>query len=246
MATLRDAFRAFPDSATVWETNKVADSGGAGTTYDLPATVLYLRAYPDATDANLPAIPPLPENFNQAKDKYNTPPTSFDAAPFDDSARQVFILPLVSGAKPRLLAPRDAAISPINITEVRSLSLNDAKLARQNFVNVNFRRTSTDTQGWIGTSPATLQLPIQPIQNFLPCQISRSLCRGLKSKMLIAERLPDMHFGSKTKALKRTSTTPAWEPPPHHTNGATIPAPRRRRWVQRPRFARPTQAPWGR
>ena len=145
MATLREAFRAFPDSVTVWETQQVPDSGGSDT-YAVPATALYFRA----AGTSAPVFDP-----NQ-----NCPPAGPYAMPSSASptttltdTRTTFVLPLVSGGRMQTLVNHQAeqnasntGVAPINIAAVRSLPLNDSKLAKQNFVNINALRAATDRQ----------------------------------------------------------------------------------------------------
>ena len=161
---LRDYVKAFPDSATTWDTTQcpvptpTSTSPPASTASPTPTptppmssgTTLYLRAM--STPA--PAASPSPSTLPDPNPGVGNPATYSNAANFASGngpnngysagkdARNTFVLPLVSGATVQLLANKQYALSPSN-----------SPITSTNSTNLNTRRFVGDTQGWIGTSP---------------------------------------------------------------------------------------------
>ena len=142
MGILRDYFKAFPDSATVWE----AQSANADGTKN-EGTSLYLRAVPDAS-GGLPNPAPNPTDTT-ANSTGGNGPNNVNTSGVDN--RKTFVLPLLSGATPVLQSNRTLPASTTT-----------------GYTNLNSRRYLGDNQGWIGSppnysNPANTQLP-KPFQ----------------------------------------------------------------------------------
>jgi type II secretory pathway pseudopilin PulG len=133
MATLREYIKSFPDSATVWDTQQSTSDDAKSPNNE--GTSLYLRAVSQA-NANLPD----PDADNS--------PSNVDSSTGADK-RSLFVLPLVSGAVVQPVASKSAAINGGNAMPVDPSK--DSKA--NNFVDLNSRRSSTDIQGWMGSSP---------------------------------------------------------------------------------------------
>ena len=161
MAILREAFKSFPDSATAWDQNLYANESGINT----PGTMLYMRAVPSSSNSEAPDLAPSPVPDPLAEAGVTPEPPPVDAngpSNFDKSngldKRKTFVLPLVSGATPRLLPNKgNKSIKPINKPDDKP---NTDPLAASNDVStdLNARRFQGDTQGWLG-SPAIVPPP---------------------------------------------------------------------------------------
>ncbi|MBE7157541.1 MAG: hypothetical protein INR62_03745, partial [Rhodospirillales bacterium] len=145
MGILKDYFKAFPDSATVWE----AQSTNSGGNND--GTTLYLRAVADAS-GNLPDANPNSTNPDASHADFNggNGPNNVDATTGVDN-RKIFVLPLTSGVQPTLLASHTLPASNPN-----------------DYVNLNTRRYIGDTQGWLGTPPASVYTGASPKPVWVP------------------------------------------------------------------------------
>lgn len=129
MAILKDTFQRYPDSATVWDTTQATNSEG---------TTLFLRAKANSSGN-------APDPAAAASD--NRPPATNGAA----DPRLTFVLPLVSGATPKLWSNKAAAVPALNV------GVSDPIL--RNYAELNQARFANDTQGSIGSPPGTTLKP---------------------------------------------------------------------------------------
>ncbi len=142
IAMLTESFRDFPDSATAWD---IAQSTNNDNTAN-EGTSLYLRAVPDVSNPVLSATPapnatPGPANL------------SSDSNPNNPACKN-FVLPLVSG----VLGGRAHVVSDkANI--LRTMNVTQSDPTQQNFSDLNVRRYAGDTQGVIGSPPASPAAP---------------------------------------------------------------------------------------
>lgn len=133
VATLRQSFKAFPDSCTVWDTQQSATSqkDAAGHTIYNEGTSLYYRAQsasPSSADENRPPI--------------------LTAGSANVDKRKIYVLPLTSGvigAVGQLEANKADALPVLNTSE--------RDVSKHNFVDLNSRRYPHDSEGWIGSPP---------------------------------------------------------------------------------------------
>lgn len=146
MAILRQAFRDFPDSATVWETQSKSSDNTPN-----EGTSLYVRAVPNQGFPNQPdPTPASSPSANGTVDPTLNPNSPNNTSASGSDARSTFVLPLVSGASWQLLANRANAINGGG-----ALSTDE-----NIYPNLNVRRSAADTQGWIGTPPN--YVPVNP------------------------------------------------------------------------------------
>ncbi len=147
-AILRQAFKDFPDSATVWEKQSTNSGPDVGTSVDTlhptaptnEGTSLYLRAMPGPIDSSQPDSTASVDN--------NSPNHVVSATDASD-ARTTFVLPLVSGAKYKPLSTKSQSVNGgVSFSKGR---YPDA----DNFVDLNVLRYKGDMQGWIGSPPST-------------------------------------------------------------------------------------------
>lgn len=152
-AMLAQSFRDFPDSATVWDTTQTANSGTpfnaavvGGTNNE--GTNLYLRAVPSTQDASAYAVAlPTGVTYTNGGTSYaaNDPKGNDPNNP----ACQNFVLPLISGV------PNGQAklVSQKGNIFANKMDLSVSDPAKQNWTDLNVRRTGTDVQGIIGSPP---------------------------------------------------------------------------------------------
>ncbi len=137
-AILTESFRDFPDSATAWDTAQSVNKDGSAAN---EGTNLYLRAVPDANGLANPQIPAASGSPPPANDPSGNNP--------NNATCKTFVLPLISGVlkgQAQLLSNKAAALpTPMNVSEPDT--------TKQNFVDLNVRRSSSDTQGVIGSPP---------------------------------------------------------------------------------------------
>ncbi len=133
VAILKQCFKDFPDSCTVWDpkqSTNIADTGAASSTYNGGTSLYYraLQAAPVDTDDNRP--PMLTEGAANA-DK-----------------RQIYVLPLTSGVIGGIGQPEATKTSALP-----TFNTNEPDLTKQNFININTPRFQYDSEGWIGSPP---------------------------------------------------------------------------------------------
>ena len=152
-AMLAESFRDFPDSATVWDAQQTINSGApSGSNANVisgapnEGTSLYLRAVPK-TGTTVVADPRYSGTSSAANDSQGNNPNNL--------ACQTFVLPLISGVPngQARLASSKASIwtTPMNLSETDP--------AKQNWAELNVRRTSSDIQGVIGSPPGWTGTP---------------------------------------------------------------------------------------
>ncbi len=144
IAILRQAFKDFPDSATVWETHSVNKDGAPVVDSDHPValanegTTLYVRAMPDGSSPTDPLPDPTADN---------SPGHTVSATDASD-ARSVFVLPLISGARYQQKNQFSAWTNPANKPK---LDPTTNKSFADQYVDLNVRRAKDDSQGWLGS-----------------------------------------------------------------------------------------------
>ena len=162
MAILTEAFRDYPDSATVWDPQQTTNSGTASnsaivsTAYN-EGTDLYLRAVPSTTNPNVSN--PLPNGVPSAG-ATPVPANSATGNNPSNPACEEFVLPLISGVpngQPQLVTNKANILPQVNLGQ------NDP--TQQNYTDLNIRRFSGDLQGAIGSPPTwttTTPPPVGP------------------------------------------------------------------------------------
>lgn len=140
IAMLRQCFKAFPDSCTVWDatqsSNDTTNADGSHTSN--AGTSLYYRA--------LQAAPATADD--------NRPPMLTQGSSSADR-RQIYVLPLVSGVLNAVGRPESAKSKALPI-------LNASKpVAEQNFADLNAPRFPHDAEGWIGSPPGRREVDAQ-------------------------------------------------------------------------------------
>ncbi len=171
MGILKDYFRAFPDSVTVWDTAQSKNDDGTSN----EGTSLYLRAVSaDATHITTDSPNPKPGNstdagYNDANYVHGNNPNNADGTSGADG-RHVFVLPLVSGASVERFENKANSVRGAGDTvaaggTVAALKVKASEIT--NAVNLNARRNTVDTTGWIGTPPGYVN-PQNTAGNILP------------------------------------------------------------------------------
>ncbi len=169
MAILTQSFRDYPDSATVWDVNQSTNDNASPNN---EGTSLYVRAVPDANNPLLSATPAPGSTPGPANDVNGSNP--------NNPACKIFKLPLVSGVpggRAQLAYPASAILPTMNA------SLSDP--TKQNFTDLNVRRYAGDTQGVIGSPPASLAGGATPSASPTPSPTpkpARALWVNLKSQ----------------------------------------------------------------
>lgn len=148
MGILKDYFKAFPDSATVWDTTQTKNPDGTAS----EGTTLYLRAVPQTNNATLPDPAPGDPGNVTANYAGGNGPNNVSTTTGAD-ARSTFVLPLISGATVNLLANKASTVP--------TLTANTS-------TNLNARRQISDTQGWIGTPPGYTSAGSLPKPVYVP------------------------------------------------------------------------------
>ncbi len=151
---LAESFRDYPDSATVWDAKQTINTGtpannNVNIVSGVPneGTTLYFRAVPK-TDGTTPD-PKFTGKNSAANDPSGNNP--------NNAACQTFVLPLVSGVPngQARLASSKASIWPTTM----QMNLAEPDPAKQNWAELNVRRTSSDIQGVIGSPPGWTGVP---------------------------------------------------------------------------------------
>lgn len=138
MATMRQCFRDFPDSCTVWDRQQSRN--------DLP-NADGSASYNEGTDLYFRAVSPTPLDQTLGQDSgVNRPPMIAAGAGIDQ--RKIYVLPLTSGVVGAVgkLETAKASALPVLTTSVPDFS-------KRNFAEMNAPRYKGDTEGWIGSPP---------------------------------------------------------------------------------------------
>ncbi len=147
MAILTESFRDFPDSATVWDQQQSVNSDGS---YN-EGTSFYLRAVPTqaalstgaSSGSTTVVANPQPNNATASAN-------AIDGNNPNNPACKNFVLPLISGVpggRAQLVSAKSAMLQSM------LMNLKETDPAKQNFADLNVRRSSGDTKGVIGSPP---------------------------------------------------------------------------------------------
>lgn len=158
MAILREAFKDFPDSATVWENhtyNKdgvaVVDAGHPVAQYN-EGTSLYVKAMSNGGPTG-----PLPDP------NADNSPSHVVSANDGSDARQLFVLPLISGAAYQPISRISDWTDPKALQSGNRAIDGKAQTFPDTYVDLNVRRAKDDSQGWLGSPPRpTFTQPLPP------------------------------------------------------------------------------------